>query len=51
MSKLEVITGNIKKNKALRADVTYVIEGEVHVVKGVTLTIADRVTILLVNDQ
>ena len=49
MSKFEVITGNIKKNKTLRAGVTYVIEGEVHIIKGVTLSIADRVTILLVN--
>ena len=49
MNPIEVITGNIKKNKNLRAGVTYVLKGEVHVVKGVTLTIADRVTILLVN--
>jgi len=49
MKAIEVITGNIKKNKTLRAGKTYVIEGEVHVVKGVTLTISDRVTILLVN--
>lgn len=49
MNECEVITGNIKSNKTLRAGKTYVIEGEVHVVKGVTLTISDRVTILLVN--
>ena len=49
MTSVEVIKGNIKKNKSLRAGKTYVIEGEVHVVKGVTLTIDDRVTILLVN--
>lgn len=49
MTKFEVITGNIKKNKTLRAGKTYVIEGEVHVVKGVTLTVDDRVTVLLVN--
>jgi hypothetical protein len=49
MNPIEVITGSIKKNKTLRTGVTYVIEGEVHVVKGVTLSIADRVTILLVN--
>ncbi len=49
MTKIEVITGNIKKNKNLRAGMTYVVEGEVHVVKGVTLTVEDRVTILLVN--
>jgi len=49
MNAIEVITSNIKKNKTLHAGKTYVIEGEVHVAKGVTLTISDRVTILLVN--
>jgi len=49
MNRFEVITGNIKKDKTLRSDVTYVIKGEVHVAKNVTLTIGDRVTILLVN--
>ena len=49
MSKFEVITGTIKKDKTLRSGVTYVVEGEVHVAKNVTLTIGDRVTILLVN--
>jgi hypothetical protein len=49
MTKFEVITGNIKKNKTLHEGKTYVIEGEVHVVKGVTLTVDDRVTVLLVN--
>ena len=49
MKSIEVITGNIKNNKTLRKDKIYVIEGEVHVVKGVTLTISDQVTILLVN--
>lgn len=49
MNPIEVIAGNIKKNKNLRAGITYVVEGEVHIVKGVTLTVEDRVTILLVN--
>jgi len=49
MTTHEVIAGNIKKDQTLRAGVTYVIEGEVHVAKNVTLTIGDRVTILLVN--
>lgn len=49
MNKIEIIKANIRKSKNLKAGTTYIIEGEVHVVKGVTLTIEDKVTILLVN--
>ncbi len=49
MAGVEIISGSIKKNKILSDKKIYVIEGEVHVVKGVTLTVRDRVTILLVN--
>ena len=49
MKKIEVISTKINKNKTLKADTTYVIQGEVHVLKGITLKIEDRVTILLMN--
>ncbi len=47
--KVEVISGNITKHKTLSDKKTYVIEGEVHVLKGIKLTVKDKVTILLVN--
>ena len=47
--KVEVISGNIAKNKTLSDKKIYVVEGEVRVLKGVKLTIQDKVTILLVN--
>jgi hypothetical protein len=46
---IEVISSDILKNKTLTDKKLYVIEGEVRVRKGVTLTVRDRVTILLVN--
>ena len=46
---IEVISSDILKNKTLSDKKLYVIEGEVRVRKGVTLTIRDKVTILLVN--
>ncbi len=47
--KIEVISSDILKNKTLSDKKIYVIEGEVRVRKGVTLSIQDKVTILLVN--
>ncbi len=49
MKKIEIISANITKNRILSDKKTYVIEGEIHVVKGVKLTIADGVTILILN--
>lgn len=49
MKAIEVISGNIRKNLSLGKAKHYVIEGEVHVTKGVTLTIADGATLLIVN--
>jgi hypothetical protein len=46
---IEVISSDIRKNKTLSDKKLYVIEGEVRVRKGVTLTVRDKVTILLVN--
>jgi hypothetical protein len=46
---IEVISSDILKNKTLTDKKLYVIEGEVRVRKGVTLTVRDKVTILLVN--
>lgn len=46
---IEILTQNIKKNITLRASKTYVIDAEVHVVSGVTLTVEDRTTILITN--
>jgi uncharacterized membrane protein YgdD (TMEM256/DUF423 family) len=46
---IEVISSDILKNKTLSDKKLYVIEGEVRVRKGVTLTVRDKVTILLVN--
>ena len=49
MKKIVVISKEIDKNKTLKADTTYVIQGEVRVLKGIKLKIEDRVTILLMN--
>ena len=49
MKKIEIISANITKNRTLSVNNTYVIEGEVHVTTGVKLTIADGVTILILN--
>ncbi len=49
MLKIEVISANITKNRKLSDKKIYVIEGEVHVTKGVKLTVDDKVTILLTN--
>ncbi len=49
MKPIEVISSNITKDRKLSDKRTYVIEGEVRVVSGVRLTVADRATILLVN--
>jgi len=46
---IEILTQNINKNITLRASKTYVIDAEVHVVSGVTLTVEDRTTILITN--
>jgi len=44
-----VIASNIKKSTRLKANKLYVIDAEVHVCPGVTLTIDDRTTILITN--
>ena len=49
MKPIEVISSNITKDRKLSDKKTYVIEGEVRVVSGVRLTVADRATLLLVN--
>ena len=49
MKPIEIISSNITRDRNLSDKMIYVIEGEVHVLKGVRLTVADRATILLVN--
>jgi hypothetical protein len=49
MKSIEVISGNITKNRTLSDKKTYLIQGEVHVRKGVKLTVQDKVTILIMN--
>ena len=46
---IELIARNIKKNTTLKANTIYVIDAEVHVALGVTLTIQDQTTILITN--
>ena len=46
---IEILTRNIKKNTTLQARNIYVIDAEVHVTAGVTLTVEDRTTILITN--
>jgi len=46
---IEILTTNIRKNTTLKANKTYVVDAEVHVVSGVTLTVEDRTTILITN--
>jgi hypothetical protein len=48
---VEVIRGNIAKNRTLRSGKVYVIEGEVRVLKGVKLKIEDKTTLLIVNGE
>ncbi len=43
------ITSDITRNTTFRQGTTYVIDGEVHVQRGVTLTIEDGVTVLIRN--
>ena len=47
--KFIVLSQQIRRHTTLLADKTYVVEGEIHVLKGVKLTVQDRVTILLMN--
>ena len=47
--RIELIARHIKKSTTFKANTIYVIDAEVHVASGVTLTIEDRVTILLTN--
>jgi hypothetical protein len=47
--KIELIARNIKKNTTLKANTVHVIDAEVHVAPGVTLTIEDQTTILITN--
>lgn len=49
MKPVEVISSDIRASRTLSGKKLYVIEGEVHVRKGVRLTVADGATILLVN--
>ena len=46
---IELIAKDIKKNLTLKAKTIYVVDAEVHVTPGVTLTIEDRTTILITN--
>jgi hypothetical protein len=46
---IEVITRDIKRSRTFKSNTRYVIEGEIRVAKGVTLTVEDQVTILIVN--
>jgi hypothetical protein len=46
---IELVARNIKKNTTLKANTIYVIDAEVHVAPGVTLTIQDQTTILITN--
>ena len=46
---VQVLRGPIKRDRTLAASKTWVIGGEVRVARGVTLTIADRATILVAN--
>lgn len=47
----QVISGDIIKNTTLRAGTTYIIDGEVHVKKNVTLTIEDGVKVDIRNGR
>jgi hypothetical protein len=47
--KIAILPPKIRRNTILAAGKTYVVEGEVHVVKGARLTMENQVTILLVN--
>jgi hypothetical protein len=46
---VDLIVRDIKKNTTLKANTIHVIDAEVHVAAGVTLTIEDRTTILITN--
>ena len=46
---IALIVRNNKKNTTLKANTIHVIDAEVHVTPGVTLTIEDRTTILITN--
>jgi hypothetical protein len=46
---IAVIVQNIKKNTTFKANTIHVIDAEVHVASGITLTIEDRTTILITN--
>lgn len=46
---VELITRDIKKNLTLKSNIIHVIDAEVHVRSGVTLTIEDQTTILITN--
>lgn len=46
---VKTIQSDIKKSTKLKANTLYVIDAEVHVCSGVTLTIEDRTTILITN--
>lgn len=48
-TKIAVISQNIKKDMTLKANTLHVIDAEVHVACGVTLTVEDRTTILITN--
>ncbi|MDN3988801.1 hypothetical protein [Zwartia vadi] len=47
--RIELISRDIKNNTTLKAHTTYVIDAEIHVKSGVTLTIEDRTILLITN--
>lgn len=49
MKSIEVLPSLIRRHKTLSAKKTYVVQGEVRVLKNVKLTVQDQTTILLVN--
>ena len=50
-ARTEVISSDIVRNTTFTYGKTYIIEGEIHVRSGITLTIEDGVTVLIRNGQ
>ena len=49
MNAIEILPNKIRKNTTLRANKTYVVQGEVRVLKKVRLTIEDQTSLLIIN--
>jgi len=49
MKPIEILPSRIRKNTLLNSKKIYVVQGEVRVLKKITLTIQDQTTVLLVN--